>query len=65
MLLETCLNALPDKVQDDGPVRHVRTALVEIESALSFPPGAVPSQQAIKDLSVTTAELLKEISQKK
>jgi hypothetical protein len=64
-LLNERLNALPEKVKEDGPVRHVRTALIGIESALSFPPGDVPSQQAIKELSVTTSDLLKEISQKK
>jgi hypothetical protein len=63
-ILNERLNALPEKVKADGPVRHVGTALIEIEAALSFPPGAVPKQEAIQKLSVTTAEVLTEIAQK-
>jgi hypothetical protein len=63
-ILSERLNALPDKVKADGPVRHVGTALIEIEAALSFPPGTVPNQEAVQKLNVTTSEVLKEISQK-
>lgn len=59
------VNALPEKIRDDPAVKKVRTKLVEIEKAVSFPRDASSSPESVKQLAILTSDLVKEISIKK
>jgi hypothetical protein len=64
-LLNERVNALPDKIKEEAPVRHLRTVMGGIETALSFAPNMPPNQETLAQLSKITSEMLKEIAQKK
>lgn len=59
------LNALPEKLREDGTVKKVRIGLTVLEAAVSFPSGSVPSQDSVRELSSGTDDLLKEVAKKR
>ena len=59
------LSSLPEKVREDGAVKRARAGLASIETAVSFPNGAAPNAEAVRNLSSSTEELLKDLSHKR